>query len=127
MPSAVLKITPGFALLMRLFVHFGDTSDSRALLPKVSVCTCSQRSYAPLCLIQVADLPTELREVGLCCSLANLQQQGEKGCSSHGEMEMGQEKVYEGTRKRGCKSRRSRSKKGGCAGTWGTGLKERSC
>lgn len=26
MPSAVLKITPEFALLMRLFVHFGDAS-----------------------------------------------------------------------------------------------------
>lgn len=84
MPFAVLKITPEFALLMRLFVRFGDTSDSRALLSKVSVCTCSQRSYAPLGLIQVADPG----EVGLCCSLADLQQQGEEGCISHGQMEM---------------------------------------
>lgn len=88
MPFAVLKITPEFALLMRLLVLFGDTSDSRALLSKLSVSACSQRSYAPLGLIQVADLSAGLREVGLCCSLADLQQQGEKRGISHGQMEM---------------------------------------
>lgn len=92
MPFTVWKITPEFALPMRLFMHFGDTSDSRALLSKVSVCTCSQRSYAPLCLIQISDLATGLRKVGLCCSLADLQQQGEKGCNSHGLMEMGRKR-----------------------------------
>lgn len=119
-----MKITPEFALLMSLFMHFGNTSDLRAFLSKFSVCTCS---YAPLCLIHVVDLPTGLREVGLCCSLAALQQQGEKGCSSHGQMEMVRRRCVKEHGKGVAGAKGVEAKRGACEGTWGAWLKDGIC